>query len=127
MRLAQPGKFLLVGAGGYIVNLAIFAMLHGAGIKYIAASIGSYFVSNAIMYLGNRYVTFSLGHDGFWTAYLRYFMVGGVIAGLNVLVLAFLVEVIGVQATLGLAISLLIVTPAAFILNKRWTFRLGAV
>jgi putative flippase GtrA len=122
MSASQPVRFLLVGAGGYAVNLAVFALLHAAGTPYVAAAIASYVVSNALMYLGNRYVTFGLGHEGFWLAYLRYVLVGGVVAGLNAGILALLVERGGVNETLGLAISLLIVTPVAFVLNKRWTF-----
>ena len=81
-----------MGVFGYGVNLGVFAGLYAAGIRYIGASIVSYFVSNALMYLGNRYFTFRLGHEGFWSAYLRYILVGGVIAGLNVALLAALVE-----------------------------------
>lgn len=124
MSMAQPVKFLIIGAGGYLVNLAIFALLYGMDVPYVAASIGAYFVSNALMYLGNRYFTFGLGHDGFWGAYLRYVAVGATVAGLNALILAFLVEVVGLPATAGQAISLLLITPVAFLLNKRWTFRL---
>jgi hypothetical protein len=92
----------------------------------VAASIGAYAISNALMYLGgNRYFTFRLGHEGFWGAYLRYVIVGGVVAGLNAAILALLVEVADVHPQLGLAISLLIVTPVAYVLNKRWTFQLG--
>lgn len=126
MSAAQPTKFLLVGAGGYGVNLAVFALLHAAGMSCVAAAIGSYFISNSLMYLGNRYLTFALGHGGFLAAYLRYVLVGGVVAGLNALMLAILVERGSLDATFGLAISLLIVTPVAFLLNKRWTFQLAA-
>ena len=123
--LPQPVKFLLVGAGGYVVNLAGFALLYALHVPYVAASIGAYAISNALMYLGNRYFTFRLGHDAFWSAYLRYVIVGGVVAGLNALILALLVEGLDVHPQVGLAISLLIVTPVAFVLNKRWTFQLG--
>ncbi len=92
------------------------------GVPYLADSIVSYFVSNALMYFGNRYYTFRLGHDGFWGAYVRYVLVGLVVAGLNVIVLAFLVEIVGLYATYGQALSLLLITPVAFVLNKRWTF-----
>jgi putative flippase GtrA len=120
---AQPTKFLIVGAGGYLVNLGIFAALHAAGLEYVLNAFVSYFISNAFMYLGNRYFTFRLGHDGFWGAYLRYMLVGGVVAGLNVAILAVLVEGTGIDSRLGLAISLLLITPPAFVLFKRWTFR----
>jgi putative flippase GtrA len=123
---AQPVKFLIVGAGGYVANLGIFAVLLAAGLSYAPSSVLSYFLSNALMYLGNRYFTFRLGQDGFWGAYLRYMLVGGVIAGLNLVILAVLVEGTGMDSRIGLAISLLLVTPVAFVLFKRWTFRIKA-
>jgi putative flippase GtrA len=123
-RAAQPAKFLLVGTGGYVVNLAVFAGLYGLGIAYVPASILSYSVANALMYLGNRYFTFRLGHEGFWPAYLRYMLVGGLVVGLNAAILAALVEGTGIDARIGQAISLLLITPVAFVLFKRWTFRL---
>ncbi len=126
MTLAQPVKFLLVGAAGFVVNLAVFAVLYELGVPYLAASIASYSISNALMYLGNRYFTFALGHKGFWAAYARYAIVGVVIVGLNAAVLAVLVELGGLHATLGQALSLLALTPVAFVLNKRWTFQLTA-
>jgi len=120
----QPAKFVLVGAGGYCVNLAIFAVLDSAGLAYIPNSIVSYFLANALMYLGNRYFTFRLGNEGFWSAYLRYMIVGLVVAVLNTAILAALVQGTGIDARIGVAISLLLVTPVAFVLFKRWTFKI---
>jgi putative flippase GtrA len=125
-RLAQPVKFVAVGAGGYLVNLLVFAGLYGLGTPYVVASILAYLFANALMYLGNRYFTFRLGHQGFWGAYLRYMLVGGVVVGLNAGILAALVEGTGIDPRLGLAISLLLITPIAFVLFKRWTFRLSS-
>lgn len=121
---AQPAKFLIVGAGGYVLNLAVFAVLHAAGVAYIVNSIISYFIANAVMYIGNRYFTFRLGHVGFWNAYLRYMIVGAVVAGLNAGILAALVQGTGIDSRIGVAISLLLITPVAFVLFKRWTFRI---
>jgi putative flippase GtrA len=123
-RAAQPARFLVVGAAGYGINIGVFALLVGAGVKYVPASIVSYVVSNALMYIGNRYFTFRLGHDGFWPAYGRYLLVGLVVVALNAAVLVVLVEGLGLDETLGQALSLLLVTPAAFVMFKRWTFRL---
>lgn len=122
-RAARPARFLAVGAGGYVVNVATFALLVTAGVKYVPASAVSYLVSNALMYLGNRYFTFRLGHDGFWAAYLRYILVGLVVIAMNAAVLALLVEGAGLDETLAQAFSLLAVTPPAYVLFKRWTFR----
>jgi putative flippase GtrA len=121
---AQPAKFLIVGAGGYVVNLGVFALLHEVGVTYVVNSIVSYFIANALMYVGNRYFTFRLGHPGFWSAYLRYMIVGAVVAGLNAAILAALVQGTGIDSRIGVAISLLLITPVAFVLFKRWTFRI---
>jgi len=121
--VGQPVRFLVVGVAGYLVNLAVFTVLVGVDVEYVTASIVSYFASNALMYLGNRYFTFRLGHDGFWRAYWRYMLVGVVVVGLNAGVLAALVEGAGIDARVGLAISLLLVTPIAFVLFKRWALR----
>jgi len=123
-RAAQPARFLVVGAAGYGINVGVFAVFVGAGLTYVLASVVSYAVSNALMYLGNRYFTFRLGHEGFWSAYGRYLLVGLVVVALNAAVLAALVEGLGLDETLAQALSLLAVTPAAFVLFKRWTFRL---
>lgn len=124
-RGAQPVRFLAVGAAGYGVNLLTFALLVSSGVRYVPASVVSYVVSNALMYLGNRYFTFRLGNDGFWTAYARYLLVGVVVVVLNAAVLALLVEATGLDETLAQALSLLAVTPAAYVMFKRWTFRLS--
>jgi len=118
--VAQPARFLVVGAGGYGVNLLVYAALVTAGTQYVVASVASYLVSNALMYFGNRYFTFRLGHDSFW-----YLTVGCLVLALNAAVLALLVEGAGLGATLAQALSLLVVTPVAFVLFKRWTFRLS--
>ena len=123
-RAAQPARFLVVGAAGYGINVGVFAVLVGAGLTYVLASVVSYAVSNALMYLGNRYFTFRLGHEGFWSAYGRYLLVGLVVVALNAAVLAALVEGLGLDETLAQALSLLAVTPAAYVMFKRWTFRL---
>lgn len=121
---AQPARFLIVGAGGFVLNLGVFALLHSAGVPYIVNSVISYFIANAAMYIGNRYFTFRLGHAGFWSAYLRYMIVGAVVAVLNAGILAALVQGTGIDSRIGVAISLLLITPVAFVLFKRWTFRI---
>ncbi len=121
---AQPARFVLVGLGGYVVNLGVFALLHSAGVPYVANSIVSYSIANALMYLGNRYFTFRLGNEGFWAAYLRYLLVGVLVAVLNAALLTLIVEGTGIDSRVGVAISLLLVTPVAYVLFKRWTFKI---
>jgi putative flippase GtrA len=124
-RVAQPLRFLTVGAGGYVVGLLAFAVLYAAGAPYAGASGAAYLFANALMYVGNRYFTFRLGHAGFWKAYARYLTVGVLVAVVNAALLSVLVESTGIDARAGQAVSLLVLAPFAFALFKRWTFRLG--
>jgi putative flippase GtrA len=65
-------------------------------------------------------------HEGLLPGYARYVAVGLLVATLNVLVLAALVEGVGLDPRLGQALSLAALTPLAFLANKRWTFRLAS-
>ena len=120
----QPLRFLAVGICGYAFNLAAFAMLYAADSPYATAAVVAYLGSNALMYVGNRYFTFRLGHAGFWSAYNRYLVVGCIVAAPAAAVLTGLVEGLGVEPRLGQPLALLIVAPLAFALFKRVSFRL---
>jgi putative flippase GtrA len=126
-RLAQPLKFLLVGTGGFVLNLCAFALLFGLGTWYLAASILAYLASNAAMYLGNRYFTFGLSHGGFVRAYVRYLVVGGVVAALTAVLLAAGVEGLGMDPRPAQALALLVLVPLSFVMSKRFAFQLKPV
>jgi putative flippase GtrA len=85
----------------------------------------AYLGSNALMYVGNRYFTFRVGHAGFWGAYGRDLLVGCLVAALAAAVLTGLVEGLGVEPRLGQPLALVIVAPLAFALFKRMSFRLS--
>ena len=104
--------------------MLVFAALYGSGSAYAAASAAAYLVANAVMYLGNRYFTFGLGHAGFWSAYARYLGVGVLVAGFVVVLLGTFVEGVGIDPRVGQALALLAISPVAFVLFKRWTFRI---
>jgi putative flippase GtrA len=127
MTLPQPVRFVLVGAGGYAVNLGAFAALLRSSVPYVVASVAAYFVANALMYVGNRYFTFRLGHAGILGAYARYMAAGALVVAASAVQLAVLVELIAVPPTVAQAIALVLVTPLAFVLNRRSTFRLVPV
>ena len=119
----QLAKFCVVGASGYIVNLAVYtALLDGANLDYRLAATGSFVVAVANNYLWNRLWTFRhvRGHFGFQG--LRFFTVA-VLAYLgNLAILTILVE-LGVGQIISQAIAIVLVTPANFIGNKLWSFR----
>jgi putative flippase GtrA len=100
-------------------------MFLGIGTWYIGASVLAYLVSNVAMYLGNRYLTFGLSHDGFVGAYVRYAAVGAVVAALTVVLLAGFVEGVGLDPRTAQALALTLLVPLSFSLSKRFAFRLG--
>jgi putative flippase GtrA len=122
-RTAELVKFLVVGGCGYAANLLVFGILFDVGWPAVHASLVAYLGSNALMYFGNRYVTFRLSRSGFGRDYPRYLLVGVVVGGLNAALLLGLIERTGVDPGMGQAISLLALTPIAFVLVRRWAFR----
>jgi putative flippase GtrA len=124
-RAGQPLKFLSVGIGGFVLNVGAFSVLFGLGAWYLAASVLAYLLSNAAMYVGNRYFTFGLSHQGFVGAYVRYLVVGAVVAGLTVVLLAGLVEGFGLDPRPAQALALTLLVPLSFVLSKRFAFRLS--
>ena len=77
------------------------------------------------MYVGNRYFTFGLSHAGFLAAYVRYAVVGAVVAALTAVLLAAFVEGLGLDPRLGQALALSLLVPLSFLLSKRFAFRLS--
>jgi putative flippase GtrA len=119
----QLAKFCVVGASGYVVNLAVYAaLLKGADFHYIPAATCSFVVAVTNNYLWNRLWTFRHNRGHFAFQGLRFFVVA-VIAYLgNLAILAALVA-FGLGEIVSQAIAIVLVTPANFIGNKLWSFR----
>ena len=120
----QLVKFCLVGATGYVVNLAVYTLLlEGAGFHYLPAAIGSFLVAVTNNYLWNRAWTFrhQRGHVVLQGA--RFLVVSTLALGANLLVLHLLVQA-GLGEVVAQAIAIVLVTPVNFVGNKLWSFRL---
>src|SRR3989442_13364421 len=116
-------KFSIVGASGYVVNLAVYvALLRGAGLHYVAAAVCSFAVAVANNYTWNRRWTFR-GHRGhLYYQGLRFLVVSLVSLGANLAVLDALVA-LGVDKIPAQAAAIILVTPLNFAGNKLWSFR----
>jgi putative flippase GtrA len=115
-------QFGLVGASGYVVNLAVFAVLNGPlSIHYIAAAIIAFCVAVLNNFWWNRHWTFDAkhGHAGFQAA--RFFTVSVVALVVQLVILKVLVGG-GMGEFKAQAISVAIAMPVNFIGNKLWTF-----
>jgi dolichol-phosphate mannosyltransferase len=119
----QLVKFCVVGATGYVVNLAVYTLLlEVAGLHYVPAAVGSFLVAVTNNYTWNRVWTFrgQRGHVIFQG--LRFLVVSTSALGANLLVLYLLVQA-GLGEVVAQALAIMLVTPVNFIGNKLWSFR----
>ena len=116
-------KFGLVGISGYLINLAVFALLTGnLGAHHILAAIGAFVVAVSSNFFWNRHWTFAAGHGhaGFQAA--RFFTVSVAALLINLLVLEALVEGAAMGDLGAQAIAVAVAMPFNFLGNKLWTF-----
>jgi putative flippase GtrA len=116
-------KFGLVGGSGYLINLAVFAVLAGSlGIYHSVAAIGAFAVAVTNNFLWNRHWTFgsSDGPAGFQAA--RFFAVSLASLALNLVVLEALVASGSVNELAAQAIAVAVAMPFNFLGNRLWTF-----
>ena len=119
----QLVKFCVVGATGYVVNLAVYTLLlRGAGLHYVPAAIGSFLVAVTNNYLWNRHWTFRRQRGHLVMQGLRFFVVSTLALAANLLVLHLLVRA-GLGEVMAQAIAIIVVTPVNFVGNKLWSFR----
>lgn len=116
-------KFGVVGGSGYLVNLAVFAVLAGLlGMHYVPAAAIAFCVAVSSNFFWNRHWTFSPGdgHTGFQAA--RFFTVSVVALLINLALLEALVGGASVGKLAAQAIAVALAMPFNFVGNKLWTF-----
>ncbi|TMK68576.1 MAG: GtrA family protein [Actinobacteria bacterium] len=119
----QLVKFCIVGASGYVVNLAVYALLlNWANLHYTLAATGSFLVAVANNYTWNRVWTFrhQRGHVGYQG--LRFLIVSLIVYAANLGLLTLFVAA-GLGKIVSQAIAIVLVTPLNFLGNKLWSFR----
>ena len=101
----QLGKFCAVGAVGYVINLGVYTTLLHAGLHYLVAATGSFFVAVSSNYLLNRWWTFRDRRAGVAAQGMRFFIVSLASLGANLLVLHLLITLgLGKRVSLRTAI-----------------------
>ncbi|HEY7892198.1 MAG TPA: GtrA family protein [Solirubrobacteraceae bacterium] len=119
-------RFSLVGASGYAVNLAIFALcVHLFGIDYRVAYGAAWLVAVVNNFVLNRRWTFDARAGQIHFQAIRFFIVSLVAAGFGLLMLMLLVEAGGLAKVPAQAIAVAASTPLNFLGNKLWSFRAG--
>src|SRR5262245_27071670 len=119
----QLAKFGIVGGSGYLINLAVFALLAGVlGVHHIAAAVGAFVVAVSNNFFWNRHWTFGpCGRPAHFQA-ARFFAVSLASLGINLLVLELLLSGDLMGELPAQAIAVAVAMPFNFLGNKLWTF-----
>jgi dolichol-phosphate mannosyltransferase len=121
----QLARFVAVGASGYVVNLAVFALcVHLLAVNYKLAAVIAFVVSVANNFWWNRHWTFLSAKAATHPARqgLRFFAVSLVAFGFSYVVLVSLVDGAGTAKVIAQAVSIVAATPLSFIGQKLWSF-----
>lgn len=118
----QLGKFSVVGAIGYAINLAVYDTLIHSGVHYLVAAVCSFLVAVSSNYWWNRHWTFRAQRGHLGVQGMRFFIVSTASLGANLALLQLLIT-LGTSKFIGQAIAIVLVTPLNFVGNKLWSFR----
>ena len=120
----QLGRFAAVGASGYIVNLAVFAVcVHVLAIDYKIAAVIAFVVSVLNNFWWNRHWTFGAkGAHHPVVQGARFFTVSVIAFAFSYVVLVSLVGGAGLPKVIAQAISIAAATPLSFVGQKLWSF-----
>jgi putative flippase GtrA len=120
----QLGRFVAVGASGYVVNLAVFAAcVHLLVVDYKLAALIAFVVSVINNFWWNRHWTFSAKATHPIEQGARFFAVSLVTFGFTYVVLVSLVDGAGMAKVIAQAIAIAAGTPLSFVGQKLWSFR----
>ncbi len=116
-------KFGIVGISGYLINLAIFAVLvDNLGVHHAIAAIGAFCVAVTNNFLWNRYWTFGPGESHPAFQVFRFFAVSLASLAINLVVLEALVAGAHMGDLSAQAIAVAVAMPFNFLGNRLWTF-----
>jgi putative flippase GtrA len=119
----QLVRFGAVGVLGFVVNLAVYALLvHDAGLEYRVASVVAWIVAVANNFFWNRHWTFDAREGVAHHQAMRFLLVSVVTEAISLLALTLLVESGGLSKVPAQAIAVAAATPLSFLGNKLWSF-----
>ena len=122
--LRELAVYSLIGASGYVVNLAVFQIVYGAGSSHLIAATAAFLVAVTNNFLLNRRWTFPGATDGAKRVQAPRFLAVSVAAfAVSLGILETLVSVAHAPAIVAQACAVLVVTPIGFVGQKLWSFR----
>lgn len=119
----QLVRFGLVGASGYIINLAVFSLLVlRLGVDYRLAAAAAFGVAVANNFTWNRRWTFGVREASVVPQAARFLGVSVACFVLNVLILDLQVRVMHASEVGAQAAAVAVVVPVSYVGNRLWTF-----
>ena len=116
-------RFGLVGASGYVMNLAVFALCIGPlSLGHRIAAVAAFVVALANNFSWNRHWTFDARGRRARSQAARFCLVSVCAFAFSFGVLELLIEVAGIDELLAQAVAIATATPLNFIGNKLWSF-----
>ena len=121
----QLARFGAVGASGYVVNLAVFAIcVHLMAIDYHLSAVIAWALSVLNNFFWNRHWTFGAKEEHPVRQGMRFFLVSFLVLLLSLGIYQLLVHSFGIsQHTLADGIAWIIATPISFVVQKLWSFK----
>ena len=117
-------RFCVVGASGYVVNLAVFFLFtEPLGTDHRSAAVAAFAVAVTNNFVWNRRWTFDArdGHAGFQAA--RFLAVSVAAFLFSLVILELLVVAADVPELSAQAVAIVCATPLSFLGNRLWSFR----
>jgi putative flippase GtrA len=122
----QLGRFLTVGASGFAINIALYAVLvHPLAVFYVLAAVISNLVALSSNFVLNRAWTFEATHGRRRLQAPRFAIVSVTGFAVNLLVLQLCVEAAGLPKLPAEVIASAIAAPVNFLGSRQWAFRRG--
>lgn len=120
----QLVRFGIVGASGFVVNLAVYALcVHVLGIHYLLSGVFAWTVAAGNNFWLNRHWTFRAREGAAHFQALRFLIVSGTAFGVSELLLLLFVEAGHLPKVPAEALAVAASTPLSFLGNKLWSFR----
>ena len=123
-------RFAVVGVGGFVVDCAVFALLHYiVGLPLMTARISSFIAAATTTWFGNRVLTFGFKGQGRWSDKLiqwQKFMFSASISAVpNLLCFKLMVEllpVFTVAVFIAMAVGILVGMVTNYLFSQYWVF-----
>jgi putative flippase GtrA len=120
--LRRMVKFAIVGGSGFVVNLAVFAIVESFGTLHAIAATAAFLAAVGNNFYWNRRWTFrAVGAEAIHHQARRFFIVSGAAFCLQLLILEGLIN-LDVTPIIAQAVSVIVAMPFGFVGNRMWTF-----